>query len=380
MCRLCGILMFSFMFLLIVGCSSEEPSPKTPAPAKQALPSERDLWLMGLEEQFERIKSYAATYPREIEKIRIQVNSFKAQAAGTKFEALVEKLAALAQEKFRQDAQAAYHKAREEVEKLIAQGNRLAALEALEEYPAEFVSTEWQEKLNEMAEPIEREAEADRKMDALRDEVKALLENNNPEAALEMINDYPEWMRTGSRKAGWEKMHNEVSAKVEAIMARKRKEEALAWDELFAGEDMFHWSPRTGEWELRDDLLVGKYAGDSAGYVYCGTADSPWSDFVLEVEFNLVCGDYLVIGVRGRNEGGRSVFDQIDFLPEVFARGEFHEVAIEARGDTYLIREKGSKRVFSQKAKAGYTKGPIGFFISPGAEVHIRRVRIKRLK
>lgn len=371
-----------------VSCSSEEPpsappgEPRADAPRERKPESPEDMKMSSLQEQFDSLQSYADRNPRELQRILIQVDDFKAQAAGTKYLKKAEKLASDAQNRFRLDAEKLYLELRDKAEELMKSGKSLEALQVLGEYPAEFSSTEWQKKIDEMTGPVEKEVSADRSMDTLREQVKTELEKHNPEAALQQVVRYPEHMRTGKRKEEWDKMHSELTAKVEAIREQKRKEETLPWIELFSGANMDRWIPQSGEWELqlRDNCIVGKYSGESAGFMYSGTEESPWDNFLLEMEFKLVSGDVAVLGVRGKNEQGHSVFDQIEFHAENFPRGTFHEVTVEARGDVYTIREKGSSKVFTQNAEAGYTKGPICFFIPDGTELYIRKVRMKILK
>lgn len=381
MSTLRGIIVFALVTALTAACSSEkEPPAAESAHSAKPAQSEQDMRLSSLSDQFDRISSYAQDNPRELDKILIQAKNFRAEAAGTQFEKKAEKLAADAQARFNQDAEETYRKLREEADRLMARGKPRQTLEVLGEYPAEFFSTKWQKKIDEMIEPLKEEAEADRRFDILREDVARELEGHNPEAALDLVDRYPESMRTGSRKTQWDKMRSELSAKVEALREQRRKEEALPWEELFAGTSMNRWAPQSGKWELKAGVIVGKCVTDPQGFVYCGTEDSPWDNFILELEFKIVSGDFLVLGIRGKNEGGHSVFDQIEFRPENFPRAKFHEVTVEARGNVFTIREKGEKQVYTQDAESGFTKGPICFFIASGTEVHIRKVRIKHLK
>ena len=383
MSRLCTALVLISISILATACSSEEPPARTsapPAPTRRPGESPQELKLSNLGEQFERIKTYSQDNPRQLDRILSQISNFKSDAAGTKFEKESEKLASDARTRFKDDARATYQKLRDQAEKLIAEGKAREALEVLGEYPAEFCPTEWQEKIDQMTEPIEKEAHADSRLDTLQGNVKAQLEEHNPEAALELVNGYPESMRTGRRKEKWEKLHSELSAKVAAIREQKRREEAVPWEDLFTGADMDKWSPQAGEWEIRDLCIVGKYSGGSVGFIYCGREDSPWDNFILELEFKIVSGDFLVLGVRGKNEGGHSVFDQIDLRSDDFPPGKFHLVTVDARDNIFTIRANGTGKVHTQEAEQGYTRGPICFFIPSGAEVHIRKARIKTLK
>jgi len=380
---------FSYIFcviILLASCSSDErPAENKPAPSDNAATEKKpatanDMRLDDLKAQYERIESYAASHPRELQMIITQLDSFKPQAEGTNFEKKAEDLAAKAQERFDEDARNTYEKLKEQAQGALTAGRAREALEVLGEYPAEFNSTEWQKKIDELSAPIEQEAEADRKFDIMTERVNEALEARNPEAALEIVKKYPESMRTGPRKTEWEKRHRELSMEVSDLEEKRRIEENLPWDELFSGGSMERWSAQAGEWRLEDELIFGECLGDSQGFIYCGTESAPWDNFILELEFKIVKGEYLVLGIRGKNEDGRSVFDQITFGTDNFPPGKFHKVTVEVRADVYTIRPEGSAQTFTQKAEPGYSKGPICFFIVNDSQVLIRKVRIKHLK
>jgi hypothetical protein len=382
MARLPKIFVFAVLVAAASACSSEKAPAEKPAASPGPTESAQDLHLSNLKDQFERIESYAKRQPRQLNKILTQIENFKTEVAGTDFAKRADNLAAKARERFKLDAEATYRKLCEEANKAIMDGNVSEAVAVYGEYPTEFRSTEWQKKIDEAIEPLKAEAEANRRMETLREQVKEQLADNNPEAALALVNRYPKYMRTASKKAGhkWQELHSDLSAKVKAIEKQRRKEDTLPWEDLFTGADMNEWTLQSGNWELKEGCIVCKYDGEQHAFISCESPESPWDNFILELEFKIVSGDFLVLGVRGKNISGRSEFDQISLTPDKFPQGKFHDLIIEARGDTYTLREKASNTLFTQAADTNYDKGFLGFFILPGAEVHIRKVRIKRLK
>lgn len=373
------IIVFLILALTLTACSSENAPSRKPVQKPVQMESAEDLRLSDLQAHLEQLESYAESQPTHLETILGQIENFKAEASGTGFVKKAENLAVKARERFAREAQAAYNKLRAEADKAPS---ARAAVALLGEYPPEFRSTEWQGKIDNAIKPLKKEADAYTELENLRDNVKEKLKDHNLEAAFELVEKFPEPLRKDFPKIGtaWKELHSELAPKVEAVRERRRKEDALPWEELFTGADMNEWEVQTGDWKVEDGCIACAYDGGQHAFISCGSEESAWDNFILELEFDIVKGNFLVLGVRGKNVSGHSEFDQISFTPNQFPSGRFHNVTVEARGDLYTISEKESKNVFTQKADSNYPKGFLGFFILPDSEVRIRKVRLKHLK
>jgi hypothetical protein len=53
---------------------------------------------------------------------------------------------------------------------------------------------------------------------------------------------------------------------------------------------------------------------------------------------------------------------------------------VDARGKNISVIDLGTNKKRTEEAESEYTKGPISFFASGDCEVHVKNVRIKRLK
>jgi hypothetical protein len=385
MVRKTVILLAIVAIATLSGCSSEEPPrqavPKKPAQARPAAPeSAEDARLASLKERYGKLQSFAMDNPRERDVVLHQIQVFHDDAAGTEYADKAATLAESVRKAFDDDAERTYRDIVKKAEDLKKAGNWRGALEVLREFPDEFTATKWRVEIDKLAEPLDKEAEADSRMDILREEVKQLLEEHNPESALTLVNKYPKFMRTGEREKLWEELHKDLSARVKAIEDRRIKEDAIPWEDLFSKDAMGQCSAQSGEWELRDGVIVGKCPGGSHAFMACGGDADEWSNFILELDFKIVSGNMLVLGIRGKNVSGHSEFEQIEFNTGDYPSGSFHSLVIEARGKVITIRAKGSIEVQTKEADANYDKGFMGFFILPGAEVHIRKLRIKHLK
>lgn len=371
-----------FLFALVASCSSEvAPGEKAARPAEEKQPvseSPEDARLGNLEAQYKKIESMAQTHPRDRDFILSQIDDFQKDAVGTEYTDKANNLAGEVRKKFDDDARATYEKMAAQAKKLVADRQLRAAYDLLIEYPEEFSATQWKPKIDKMIEPLEQEIDAENRLVSLRDEVNEL-KDKNPEAALKRLDQYPKYMRLGKRKEEWDQMYSEISARIKVIEDQRRKEEALPWEDLYTGGDMLKWTEAGGKWEVKDGCITGKYNGQAVGQLTCGTESTTWDNFIIELEFKIVSGDLLVLGVRGKNTSQGSVFDQVEFSPDEFPRGKFHSVTVEVRGKTIKVLKDWSV-VSTRDADPDHTKGFICFFIIDGVEVNIRRVRIKHLK
>ena len=325
------------------------------------------------------LEEYVARSPRDIEGITTAAAELKSKYPS--YASKIDLLLARAQGNFEREAEKIFLETKQEAERLKGDGKLSEAFAALGNYPAEFGKTRWQKEIEELAKPLEPLANAQSKFIQTESAVRAAESAGDIDKAFELVQEFPENLRFGEWQSKWKTLLDDIAAKKKTKDEQKEKERAIPWETLFDGTNLDRWSPGDESgWELKDATMVGKHSGSRFAEIYAVAKEGEWDNFILEFEFKILSGDYLVVGIRGKSVEGGTRYQQIDFPAGNYKSGTWFKVRVEARGKNISVIDLNTNKKRTEEAKPEYTKGPISFFASGDCEVHVKNVRIKRLK
>jgi len=325
------------------------------------------------------LEEYVARSPRDLEGITTAAAELKSKYPS--YASKIDSLLARAQGNFEREAEKIFLETKQEAERLKGDGKLSEAFAALGNYPAEFGKTRWQKEIEELAKPLEPLANAQSKFNQTESAVRAAESAGDIDRAFELVQEFPENLRVGEWQSKWMTLFDDIAAKKKTKDEQKEKERAIPWETLFNGTNLDRWSPGDESgWELKDATMVGKHSGSRFAEIYAVAKEGEWDNFILEFEFKILSGDYLVVGIRGKPVEGGTRYQQIDFPAGNYKLGTWFKVRVEARGENVSVIDLGTNKKRTEEAESEYTKGPISFFASGDCEVHVKNVRIKRLK
>jgi hypothetical protein len=291
-----------------------------------------------------------------------------------------EELTARANDNLESEAEKVFIKTREEAERLTREGKVREALETLNNYPVKFSGTKWQKEIEELAKPLQSLAEAESRFTRMKSAADQAQSEGDIDRAFELVKEFPENLRVGEWRSKWEALFEDISAKKKEKDEQADKERAIPWETLFDGTNLDRWTVGQPTWELKDATMVGKHSGERFAETYAVPKEGTWDNFILELEFKIVSGEYLVVGIRGKPDEGRETYKQVDLPAKIYKPGTWFKVRIEARGNSVAVIDVATNSRRMEKEEPEYTEGPISLFISGDSEVHLKSIRIKRLK
>jgi hypothetical protein len=246
-----------------------------------------------------------------------------------------------------------------------------------DDYPSQFLSTEYAAGIPKLREPIQKAIDAANAYETLREEAVRLGFDGRYEAAIAKLNEYPERFR----KSEWESWRQAkiegFTEKLTAKKLEKRKEEELTYYDLYHGQSLEEadWEG-DGSWELKDGVLIGTCGNErDASFSYNYGKD--WEDIVLLIHMRIVRGS-VTLGVRGTEtspDSGNFRFDPIRLSVGEMDANKWYILTVKLRGENYTVTgDPELLRLVEERAKK--SRGPASFFLNENTEIHIKSVRI----
>jgi hypothetical protein len=380
------LLFIAALFALALGSCSREPVEESAyeetqegTGSLQKPTSTRTSYAFAeADKELAELEQSVARNPRDLEGTTTAAAELKSKYPS--YASRIDSVLTKAQRNFDREAERLFLETKQEAERLKSEGKIGEALAALNNYSSQFSKTKWQKEIEELAKPLQLLADAETGFARMEFSVREAERAGDIDKAFELVKGFPENMRFGELQSRWKTLFDDIAAKKKAKDDQEDKERGIAWETLFDGTNLDRWTVGEQGWELKDATMVGKHSGDGFAEVYAVAKDGEWEDFILEFEFKILSGDYLVVGIRGKSVEGGTTYQQIDFPAKIYQTGTWFKVRLEARGENIAITDltTNSKRV--EEGDSEYKKGPLCFFAPGDCEVHVKNVRIKRLK